>query len=340
MRGPRGGARQGAGRQGVFFQAGFQAIAGQKVGSLGSVCTCQCAHATAILQAHTPHHHTPARLQEKGLYREALGQLKDLKAEIDWLQALLDHSRARLQREFQSWYALVLRTLGPERQQRIQQAQQAAAKKQQQDAEGTAGEGTLGEWRITSVPAGTAAPLGGPHVPPAAKGSLAQPAAPGLAQSQQPLPLARGEGSALLRPPSRQESAGAVVQPSFSTWSAAASAPQQLAAASSSRAPSRVQTPRRLASGQQEQAPPGLLPSGSSLAGGSGPGAAAPGALGAAAAASAASAGAGGPNYSNVDPEVLRAARPLLTGNAAADADIIKFYTARAELLRQARAYR
>jgi kinesin family protein 6/9 len=36
-----------------------------------------------------------------------------------------------------------------------------------------------------------------------------------------------------------------------------------------------------------------------------------------------------------VDPQVLQAAAPHLTGNAAADEDIIKFYEARAKLLQK-----
>jgi len=38
--------------------------------------------------------------------------------------------------------------------------------------------------------------------------------------------------------------------------------------------------------------------------------------------------------YADVDPEVLRAAKPMLTGNLAADRSIIQFYEARAALLR------
>ena len=37
--------------------------------------------------------------------------------------------------------------------------------------------------------------------------------------------------------------------------------------------------------------------------------------------------------YENVNPEVMASARPLLTGNPAADADIIKFYQAKAALM-------
>ena len=37
--------------------------------------------------------------------------------------------------------------------------------------------------------------------------------------------------------------------------------------------------------------------------------------------------------YENVSPEVMASARLLLTGNPAADADIIKFYQAKAALM-------
>ena len=37
--------------------------------------------------------------------------------------------------------------------------------------------------------------------------------------------------------------------------------------------------------------------------------------------------------YENVSPDVMTSARPLLTGNPAADADIIKFYQAKAALM-------
>jgi hypothetical protein len=37
----------------------------------------------------------------------------------------------------------------------------------------------------------------------------------------------------------------------------------------------------------------------------------------------------------NVDPAVLEAARPFLTGNPDADADILKFYEAKAKLLQK-----
>jgi hypothetical protein len=40
-------------------------------------------------------------------------------------------------------------------------------------------------------------------------------------------------------------------------------------------------------------------------------------------------------DLSQVDPQVLQAAAPHLTGNAAADEDIIKFYEARAKLLQK-----
>lgn len=41
------------------------------------------------------------------------------------------------------------------------------------------------------------------------------------------------------------------------------------------------------------------------------------------------------PDFSNVDPEVMEAARPLLTGNSVADRNIVRFYEARAAMLRR-----
>eukprot|EP00887_Chlorella_sp_A99_P006382 scaffold3.g6382.t1 len=43
--------------------------------------------------------------QEKASYREALGQLRQAKEEVEGLQAVLDRNRARLQRDFQAWWA-------------------------------------------------------------------------------------------------------------------------------------------------------------------------------------------------------------------------------------------
>ena len=43
---------------------------------------------------------------------------------------------------------------------------------------------------------------------------------------------------------------------------------------------------------------------------------------------------AGPSEFAEVDPDILAAARPLFTGNTAADRDIVRFYTARSELLK------
>jgi hypothetical protein len=47
-------------------------------------------------------------VQEKGVYKLAFVQLRDLKAEIEGLQAMLEGSRQRLQRDFQQWLAATL----------------------------------------------------------------------------------------------------------------------------------------------------------------------------------------------------------------------------------------
>lgn len=43
-------------------------------------------------------------------------------------------------------------------------------------------------------------------------------------------------------------------------------------------------------------------------------------------------------DFSHVDPEVMAQAKPLLTGNAVADRNIVRFYEARAQLLRRQQA--
>lgn len=45
--------------------------------------------------------------QEKASYKAAFGQLRDLKAEIEHLQLLLGQSRKKLQQDFQQWLAMV-----------------------------------------------------------------------------------------------------------------------------------------------------------------------------------------------------------------------------------------
>lgn len=43
-------------------------------------------------------------------------------------------------------------------------------------------------------------------------------------------------------------------------------------------------------------------------------------------------------DFSHVDPEVMAQAQPLLTGNVVADRNIVRFYEARAQLLRRQQA--
>jgi hypothetical protein len=44
-------------------------------------------------------------------------------------------------------------------------------------------------------------------------------------------------------------------------------------------------------------------------------------------------------DFSHVDPEIMAQAKPLLTGNVVADRNIVRFYEARAQLLRRQQAY-
>ena len=43
-------------------------------------------------------------------------------------------------------------------------------------------------------------------------------------------------------------------------------------------------------------------------------------------------------DFSHVDPEIMAQAKPLLTGNVVADRNIVRFYEARAQLLRRQQA--
>lgn len=44
------------------------------------------------------------------------------------------------------------------------------------------------------------------------------------------------------------------------------------------------------------------------------------------------------PDFSHIAPEVMEAAAPLLTGNGVADRNILRFYEARAAMLRRQQA--
>ena len=46
------------------------------------------------------------------LYKTNFGKLKEVKAEIEHIQRLLDQSRTRLQKDFEQWYTVMLRDGG------------------------------------------------------------------------------------------------------------------------------------------------------------------------------------------------------------------------------------
>ena len=208
------------------------------------------------------------------MYREACSQLRDAKAEIDGEQALLERSRARLQRDFQAWYAAMAASTGTGA-----------------DSSGT-------------VQAAEAAPAGGQQPQSLAqqqhqklKLQLAGP------NAQQPddagawsIPAAARAptGSSLQGLPAPAASMAPAVQPADDITSSAWPQPASMQL--------RQQPAAAAGPPQQEQA-------------------------------AAAPAPAADP-YAGVAPEVLAAARPLLTGNPQADADIIRFYQARAALLK------
>ncbi len=252
--------------------------------------------------------------QEKAAYRTSYEQLKAVKADIDGLQAALERNRARLQADFQAWFAAM--------------------------AAGAAGGG---------VAAASGSSAGAATAPAAAAGQSQSPPQTAQQQQQQQPSQAAGHEWAIAaaRPRSgrsmghTQQSARAAASPpeaaglpSFASWKTAGSFhfDQQQAAPPSSggspadasglraapAAPAAAVRPLKLAL-------PAVPPSAVSP-----PSAPAPAAPPPAAESSDPTAGA--------DPEVLAAAKPLLTGNAAADRDIIRFYTARAALLKGMRA--
>ena len=216
----------------------------------------------------------PCAAQEKAIYRDGCGRLKALKADVEQLQAALEHSRALLQRDFQAWFAAMAAQAQPAPQagrerlpvvadgkQRLLAGYRAAA----EEDEETPG----GSWQIaarqgfqdssqdsSSSGGGSAGALPGPLAPLGGSSSYQQ--------------------RNLEYPSSSTSRAARFVAPP-----PLAAAPSQPTAAQQQQQP-----------GQERSPPPA------------------------------------------VDPEVLAAARPLLTGNPQADADIIKFYEARAALLR------
>ncbi|KAG1675136.1 hypothetical protein FOA52_003359 [Chlamydomonas sp. UWO 241] len=188
--------------------------------------------------------------QEKGRYKGAFQQLRDLKAEIEHLHMLLEQSRARLQRDFEQWMEMMGR-------QREQQ--------------------------------------GGPSSP-----------SPSAHDASSPMPRTHSVHALV-------SSSGAGLSPG--------GAPRQAwgdpgGGAGGVGSPSGGQRPTTPGAGvpRSPSMPAGGSTGGLPLRGG------APG---------------GGGGGGSVDPAVLALARPYLTGNAAADEDIIRFYEAKAKLMAQ-----
>eukprot|EP00898_Chlorokybus_atmophyticus_P000864 jgi/Chlat1/1779/Chrsp134S08685 len=61
------------------------------------------------------------------VYKEGFGRLRELKSDIEGLHAMLEHSRTRLQADFEQWLGIMSRQAQPQ-----QQAQQAHAQQQAQ----------------------------------------------------------------------------------------------------------------------------------------------------------------------------------------------------------------
>ncbi|KAL4859263.1 Kinesin-like protein KIF6 [Chlorella vulgaris] len=244
--------------------------------------------------------------EEKGVYREACGALRSIKAEVEGMQAMLGRARARLQRDFQAWYAVMSRC---DHEAGAEGAGATAAGTLQQQQQLEDGERLAGaERQQIGVPA-TSLQL-----------ASSQPKQQQQEQQQQRQSewTIAAEGSNAGRGDGAPQPPAAL--PSFSSWR---SAPALFTfdqrgglgkAASSETShvadvqPQPAHRQQQQQQQQQQQPQPHLQE-----------GAAAP------------------DPCAGVDAEVLAAARPLLTGNLEADTDIIKFYQARQALLRSMR---
>lgn len=247
--------------------------------------------------------------QEKAAYRSAYEQLKAVKADIDGVQVALERSRARLQADFQAWFAAMA---------------------------GAAG----------SRAGATAGSNAGVSDAPAAAEQAQRQEQPASRQQQQPSPMLQQQPDEVARQewtiPAAQPHSGRSMGgrqpavrdvasppgpaglPSFASWKTAGSFHFEHRPGSSGgspAAPAAALEPLKLPAPTVAASAPVPAP------------AHAP------AAAAAAGAPPGGDDpTAGVDPEVLAAAKPLLTGSAAADRDIIRFYEARAALLKGMRA--
>lgn len=211
-------------------------------------------------------------MQEKLCYKAAFSQLRDLKGEIEHLQTLLEHSRQKLQKDFQQWLALIARQ---------QQHQQPEVGQQQQVRE-DGGQLAIGNPGTSNNPNNTK----------------------NRSRPLSPLKVFRSNSSSGML----GRDAGSVT----ANQSSLASRPCL------QKCPSSVNEGQVVHTGDVSTSR--AMPSGSTMS-----------ILSQlnnrAVSATAASQDPG------VDPQVLTAASPHLTGNAAADEDIIKFYEAKAKLL-------
>jgi kinesin family protein 6/9 len=242
-------------------------------------------------------------LQEKGVYREACGALRSIKAEVEGMQAMLGRARARLQSDFQAWYAVMSRC---DHETRTEGAGAGAAgtllqQQQLEDGEHLAG----AEFQQIGVPAASL------------QLASSQPKQQQQEQQQEQQQQRHsewtiaaegsnaGRGDGALQPPA--------ALPSFSSWRSAPALftfDQRggLGSAASPEAPHSADVQPQPAHKQQQQQQLHLQEG-----------------------------AAESDPFAGVDAEVLAAARPLLTGNLEADTDIIKFYQARQALLRSMR---
>lgn len=243
-------------------------------------------------------------VQEKAAHREAYGSLRGVKAEVDGVQAMLEQARVRLQRDFQAWYATMARSGGSGSSDGVPKhgMEHAAA-------------APAGEQQVVGRKDGSWSPsqqhLKLQHegqdwsIPAVAPGSARSPGT-GWQRGEAAPPLA------------------AAALPLFSSWKAAPSFffDQQQGPADSSpvvtpgcAALGPASSPTQGAVQPRQQPQPQLPPPPLQLVAEAAP-----------------------PDpFAGVEAEVLSAARPLLTGNSQADADIVKFYQARHALLRSTR---
>ncbi|PNW88606.1 hypothetical protein CHLRE_01g036800v5 [Chlamydomonas reinhardtii] len=247
--------------------------------------------------------------QEKARYRDAFNQLRELKKEIEHLHLLLEQSRTRLQRDFEQWMGLMLR-------QQQQQQQQAAA----------------------GLPPSGPSPAMSPMRPSAAAQQPGMPrqawgdagAAPSPSASPAPGPGPSSSGGSLTRGPSPGGSAAA--PPPLPGAGGQWATPVGLRASGGN-------SPALGSHGYGNGHPSGMHGLGPGPGPGPGSGAASPAVTrtgsGVAVQQHAAAHSSGGPSMQGVDAAVLEMARPFLTGNPDADADIVKFYEAKAKLMQK-----